>query len=59
MAPYEHSSGSSIHGRTRVSPRRPRAENAAAWQHSGVIARAGELQDYYKRKRAEGKALCW
>ncbi|MBK7753258.1 MAG: IS110 family transposase [Flavobacteriales bacterium] len=57
VAPYEHSSGSSIHGRTRVSPQADRVLKTLLHMAAlGVIARAGELQDYYKRKRAEGKA---
>ena len=56
VAPYEHSSGSSIHGRTRISPQADRVLKTLLHMAAlGVIARPGELQDYYHRKRAEGK----
>jgi transposase len=57
VVPYEHSSGSSIHGQTRVSPQADRVLKTLLHMSAmGVIARAGELQDYYRRKLAEGKA---
>ncbi|MBK7268074.1 MAG: IS110 family transposase [Flavobacteriales bacterium] len=44
VAPYEHSSGSSIHGRTRVSPQADRVLKTLLHMAAlGVIARAGEL----------------
>ncbi|MBL8011775.1 MAG: IS110 family transposase [Flavobacteriales bacterium] len=57
VAPYEHTSGSSIHGRTRVSPQADRVLKTLLHMSAlGVIARRGELQDYYHRKLAQGKA---
>lgn len=57
VAPYEHSSGSSIHGRTCVSPQSDRVLKTLLHMSAlGAIARAGELQDYYHRKLAQGKA---
>lgn len=56
VAPYEHSSGSSIQGRTRVSPQADRVLKTLLHMSAlGLIARKGELQDYYHRKLAEGK----
>ena len=56
VAPYEHSSGSSIKGRTRVSPQADRMLKTLLHMSAlGVIQRAGEMQDYYRRKLAEGK----
>ncbi len=56
VAPYEHSSGSSIQGRTRVSPQADRVLKTLLHMSAlGVIQRAGEMQDYYRRKLAEGK----
>jgi len=56
VAPYEHSSGTSIHGRTRVSPQADRVLKTLLHMSAlGVIQRAGEMQDYYRRKLAEGK----
>ena len=55
-APFEHSSGSSIRGKTRVS--RQAQSTLKYLLHMaavGVTARKGELQDYWKRKVAEGK----
>lgn len=57
VAPYEHTSGSSIQGRTRVSPQADRVLKTLLHMSAlGVIARRGELQDYYHRKLAQGKA---
>ena len=51
-----HSSGSSIQGRTRVSPQADRILKTLLHMSAlGVIARPGELQDYYQRKLAQGK----
>lgn len=56
VAPYEHSSGSSVHGRTRVSPQADRVLKTLLHMSAlGVIHRPGELRDYYQRKLAEGK----
>ena len=55
-APFEHSSGSSIRGKTRVS--RQAQSTLKYLLHMaavGVTARKGELQDYWKRKVAQGK----
>ncbi len=55
-APFEHSSGSSIRGKTRVS--RQAQSTLKYLLHMaavGVTARKGEVQDYWKRKVAEGK----
>ncbi|MBK8612515.1 MAG: IS110 family transposase [Flavobacteriales bacterium] len=57
VAPYEHTSGTSIHGRTRVSPQADQVLKTLLHMSAlGVIARAGELQDYYRRKLGQGKA---
>ena len=56
VAPFEHSSGTSIRGRTKVSNlanKRMKADltNAAR----SAIVHDPEMRIYYKRKRAEGK----
>lgn len=56
VAPFEHSSGSSIRGRTRVSHMANKVLKRML--HMGamsVISRDPELGDYYQRKVAQGK----
>lgn len=56
LAPFEHSSGSSIRGKTRVSHRAHKDLKTLLHMCSvGAISRKGELQDYYLRKVAQGK----
>jgi transposase len=56
VAPFEFSSGSSIRGKTRVSKQaQPTLKYLLHMAAVGVTARKGELQDYWKRKVAEGK----
>jgi transposase len=55
-APYEHSSGSSVRGRTRVSPQANKGLKTLLHISAlGCITREGELKDYWTRKCAEGK----
>ena len=55
-APYEFSSGSSIRGRTRVSPKANRGLKTLLHISAlGCITRPGELRDYWTRKCAQGK----
>jgi transposase len=55
-APFQYTSGTSIKGKTRVSKQaHPKLKSLLHMAALGVIQRAGELQHYYKRKRAEGK----
>ncbi len=55
-APYEFSSGSSIRGRTRVSPKANRGLKTLLHISAlGCITRPGELKDYWTRKCAQGK----
>ena len=56
VAPFEHSSGSSVKGKTRVSHMANKVLKRML--HMGamsVIARDPELRDYYQRKVAQGK----
>jgi transposase len=56
VAPFEHSSGSSVRGRTRVSHMANKVLKRML--HMGamsVIVRDPELRDYYQRKIAQGK----
>jgi transposase len=56
VAPFEHSSGSSIRGRTRVSHMANKVLKRML--HMGamsVISRDPELREYYQRKVAQGK----
>lgn len=56
IAPFEHSSGKSIRGKTRVSHRAHKDLKTLLHMCAiGCINRKGELQDYYLRKVAEGK----
>lgn len=55
-APYEHSSGTSVRGRTRISPKANQGLKALLHISAlGTITRPGELKDYWLRKVAEGK----
>jgi transposase len=56
VAPFEHSSGSSVRGKTRVSHMANKVLKRML--HMGamsVISRDPELRDYYQRKVAQGK----
>jgi len=56
VAPFEHSSGTSVRGRTRVSHMANKVLKRML--HMGaisVISRDPELRDYYQRKVAQGK----
>src|SRR5512146_671366 len=56
VAPFEHSSGSSIRGRTRVSHMANKVLKRML--HLGamsVISKDPELRDYYQRKTSQGK----
>lgn len=56
IAPFEHSSGSSIRGKTRVSHRAHKDLKTLIHMCAvGSISRKGVIQDYYLRKVAEGK----
>jgi transposase len=56
VAPFEYSSGSSIRGKTRVSKQAQSTLKYVLHMAAvGVTARKGELQDYWRRKVAEGK----
>lgn len=56
IAPFEHSSGKSVRGRTRVSHCAHKDVKALLHMCAiGAISRRGELQNYYHRKVAEGK----
>lgn len=55
-APYEHTSGVSIRGRTRVSPKANQGLKTLLHISAlGTITREGELRTYWLRKVAEGK----
>lgn len=56
IAPFEHTSGSSIRGKTRVSHKAHKDLKVLFHMCAvGAISRKGELRDYYLRKVAEGK----
>jgi transposase len=56
IAPFEHSSGKSIRGKTRVSHHAHKDLKTLLHMCAlGAISREGELQDYYLRKVAQGK----
>lgn len=56
IAPFEHSSGKSIKGKTRVSHRAHKELKTLLHMGAlGAISRKGELQDFYHRKVAQGK----
>ena len=60
IAPFEHSSGSSVRGRTRTSPQANGGLKSLLHMGAMVAVRSdGELRAYYTRKVAEGKPkLC-
>lgn len=56
VAPYEHSSGKSIRGKSRVSHKAHKDLKTLLHMCAvGSINRPGELKDYYDRKVAQGK----
>lgn len=56
VAPFEHSSGSSVRSRSRVSHRaNKRSKTLFHLAAIGSIRIAGELRDYYERQVAAGK----
>ena len=56
IAPFEHTSGSSVRGKSRVSHCAHKELKTLIHMCAvGAISRKGELQDYYKRKVALGK----
>lgn len=56
LAPFEHSSGKSVRGKTRVSHRAHKDLKTLLHMCAiGAISRKGELQDFYQRKVASGK----
>lgn len=56
VVPFEHSSGTSVRGRSRVSQHaRKRLKFLFHLAAMSAIRVKGELQDYYQRKVAEGK----
>lgn len=56
VAPFEHTSGKSVRGRTRVSHFAHKDLKTLLHMCAvGCISRKGELRDYYDRKVAQGK----
>jgi transposase len=56
VAPFEHSSGRSVRGKTRVSHRAHKDLKTLLHMCAlGAIQRKGELQDFYLRRVGEGK----
>lgn len=56
LAPFEHSSGKSVRGKTRVSHRAHKDLKTLLHMCAlGAVARKGELQDFYRRKVGQGK----
>lgn len=56
VAPFEHSSGKSIRGKTRVSHRAHKDLKTLLHMCAiGATSRKGELQDFYLKKVGEGK----
>lgn len=56
VAPFEHSSGKSVRGKTRVSHFAHKELKTLLHMCAvGCISRKGELRDYYDRKLAQGK----
>lgn len=56
VAPFEHTSGKSVRGRTRVSHMAHKDLKTLLHMCAvGCISRKGELRDYYDRKVAQGK----
>ena len=57
IAPFEHSSGSSIRGRSRVSHyANKKAKSILNLAASSAIQHNKELKEYYQRRVSEGKA---
>jgi transposase len=57
VAPFEHSSGSSYKGKTKVSPLANKAMKTLLYNSANTAIRADqELKAYYERKKLEGKA---
>ncbi|MCA1807610.1 MAG: IS110 family transposase [Actinobacteria bacterium] len=56
LAPFEHSSGKSVRGKTRVSHRAHKDLKTLLHMCAlGAVSRKGELQDFYQRKVGQGK----
>lgn len=56
LAPFEHASGKSVRGKTRVSHRAHKDLKTLLHMCAiGAISRKGELQDFYQRKVGQGK----
>ena len=56
LAPFEHTSGKSVRGKTRVSHRAHKDLKTLLHMCAlGAISRKGELQDFYQRKVGQGK----
>ena len=56
LAPFEHSSGKSVKGKTRVSHRAHKDLKTLLHLCAiGAISRKGEMQDFYRRKVSQGK----
>lgn len=56
LAPFEHTSGKSVRGKTRVSHRAHKDLKTLLHMCAiGAISRKGELQDFYHRKVGQGK----
>ncbi len=56
IAPFEHTSGKSVRGKSRVSHRAHKDLKTLLHMCAiGAISRKGELQDYYHRKVEKGK----
>ena len=56
MVPFEHSSGKSVRGKSRVSHFAHKDLKTLLHMCAvGCISRKGELRDYYERKLAQGK----
>lgn len=57
VAPFEHTSGTSMRGKNRVSKMGNKSTKRLLHMAAmSTIARKGELYDYYQRKVAEGKS---
>ena len=56
VAPFEHSSGSSVRGKTRVNHHaRKSLKTLLHMAAMSALQVPGELQEYYQRKVAQGK----
>lgn len=56
IAPFERSSGTSVHGRTHVLPGAKIAKADLSGGAKSAVLNDAEIRDYYNRKTAEGKA---